>query len=68
MSYGVGGEDRFGYEVGTSVKFVEVNVNRKLERQGRLEATTIAEIEVTKRACTLFTTIQVLYFKFTQTC
>lgn len=48
MSYGVGGEDRFGYEVGTSVRFVEVNVNRKLERQGRLEATTVAEIEVTK--------------------
>ena len=68
MSYGVGGEDRFGYEVGTSVKFVEVNVNRKLERQGRLEATTVAEIKVTKRACALFATIQVPYFQFTQTC
>ena len=68
MSYGVGGEDRFGYEVGTSVKFVEVNVNRKLERQGRLEATTVAEIKVTKRACALFATIQVPYLQFTQTC
>jgi acyl-coenzyme A thioesterase 13 len=49
MSYGVGEEDSFGYKVGKAVRFVEVNVNKKLERQGRLEATTIAEVEVTKR-------------------
>lgn len=49
MCYGVGEEDCFGYKVGKAVKFTEVNVNRKLERQGRLEATTIAELEVTKR-------------------
>lgn len=50
MSYGVGDEeDGFGFKVGKAVKFVEVNVNKKLERQGRLEATTIAEIVVTKR-------------------
>ena len=49
MSYGVGEEDSFGYTVGNAVRFVEVNVNKKLERQGRLEATTIAEIVVTKR-------------------
>ncbi|KAF8800104.1 hypothetical protein BYT27DRAFT_7263253 [Phlegmacium glaucopus] len=48
MCYGVGEEDSFGYNVGKAVKFIEVNVNRKLERQGRLEATTIAEIVVTK--------------------
>jgi acyl-coenzyme A thioesterase 13 len=48
MSYGVGEEDSFGYRVGKAVRFVEVNVNKKLERQGRLEATTIAEIMVTK--------------------
>jgi len=49
MSYGVGDEeDGFGFKVGKAVKFVEVNVNKKLERQGRLEATTIAEIVVTK--------------------
>ncbi|KDR74657.1 hypothetical protein GALMADRAFT_70501 [Galerina marginata CBS 339.88] len=48
MCYGVGEEDCFGYKVGKAVRFTEVNVNRKLERQGRLEATTIAEIEVTK--------------------
>lgn len=49
MCYGVGEEDCFGYKVGKAVKFTKVNVNRKLERQGRLEATTIAELEVTKR-------------------
>jgi acyl-coenzyme A thioesterase 13 len=49
MSYGVGEEDNFGYKVGKAVRFVEVNVNKKLERQGRLEATTIAEVVVTKR-------------------
>jgi len=48
MSYGVGEEDSFGYKVGKAVRFVEVNVNKKLERQGRLEATTIAEVAVTK--------------------
>ncbi|TFK31518.1 HotDog domain-containing protein [Crucibulum laeve] len=48
IAYGVGEEDSFGHKVGRAVKFVEVNVNRKLERQGRLEATTIAELEVTK--------------------
>jgi len=49
MCYGVGQDDSFGYQVGKSVKFVEVNVNRKRDRNERLEATTIAEITVTKR-------------------
>uniref|UniRef100_A0A8H7XUL4 Thioesterase domain-containing protein n=1 Tax=Psilocybe cubensis TaxID=181762 RepID=A0A8H7XUL4_PSICU len=48
MTYGVGEEGSFGFKVGKSVKFTDVNVNRKMERQGRLEATTTAEIEVTK--------------------
>ena len=48
MAYGVGEQDSFGYRVGKAVRFVEVNVNKKLERQGRLESTTIAEIMVTK--------------------
>jgi len=48
MSYGVGEEDSFGCKVGKEVRFVEVSVNKKLERQGRLEATTIAEVVVTK--------------------
>ena len=49
MCYGVGQDDSFGYQVGKSVKFVEVNVNRKRDRNERLEATTIAEVTVTKR-------------------
>jgi acyl-coenzyme A thioesterase 13 len=49
MAYGVGEEDSFGFRVGRAVRFTEVNVNRKMERQGRLEATTTAEIEVVKR-------------------
>ncbi|TFK21009.1 hypothetical protein FA15DRAFT_99222 [Coprinopsis marcescibilis] len=48
IGYGVGDEDCFGYKVGRSVKFVEVSVRRKHDRHSRLEATTIAELEVTK--------------------
>ncbi|KAF8635674.1 hypothetical protein AX15_000300 [Amanita polypyramis BW_CC] len=48
MSYGVGGEDCFGHKVGKAVKFTRVNMERNLERQGRLSATTVAEVEVTK--------------------
>lgn len=47
-SYGVGGEDSFGHKVGKEVKFVDVNINRKLDRQERLEATTVAEVVVNK--------------------
>lgn len=53
MAYGVGEEDSFGARVGRAVRFTEVNVNRKLERHGRLEATTIAEVEVVKRMLSL---------------
>ena len=49
MSYGVGEADSFGYKVGKTVKFVEVNMNRLKDHSKRLEATTVAEIEVTKR-------------------
>ena len=52
MSYGVGETDSFGYKVGRSVKFIEVNVSRKIERNERLEAVTIAEMEVAKRQFT----------------
>ncbi|KAK7062764.1 hypothetical protein VNI00_000253 [Paramarasmius palmivorus] len=38
FSYGVGNENCFGYQVG-----------KELERQGRLEATTVAEVTVNKR-------------------
>ncbi|KAJ3746647.1 HotDog domain-containing protein [Lentinula detonsa] len=47
-SYGVGAEDCFGYKVGKEVKFVDVSINRKLDRQERLEATTVAEVVVNK--------------------
>lgn len=47
-SYGVGGEDSFGHKVGKEVKFVDVSIDRKLERQGRLEATTTADVTVNK--------------------
>lgn len=49
FSYGVGDEDCFGHQVGKAVKFVDVSVDRKQERQGRLEATTVAEVHVSKR-------------------
>ncbi|KAE9406608.1 hypothetical protein BT96DRAFT_987445 [Gymnopus androsaceus JB14] len=47
-SYGVGGEDSFGHKVGKEVKFIDVSIDRKLERQGRLEAMTTAEVIVNK--------------------
>ena len=53
FSYGVGDEDCFGHRVGKAVKFVEVNVHRKKERQDRLESTTVAEVLVTKSDYTI---------------
>ena len=49
FSYGVGDEQCFGYQVGKDVKFVDISIDRKLERQGRMEATTVAEVTVNKR-------------------
>jgi len=49
FSYGVGDEDSFGHRVGKAVKFVEVNIDTMEERQGRMEATTVAEVTVSKR-------------------
>lgn len=54
MSYGVGEPDSFGYKVGRAVKFIEVNVSRKIERNERLEAVTVAEMEVAKREPSCF--------------
>jgi acyl-coenzyme A thioesterase 13 len=48
ISYGVGNEDTFGYKVGKSVRFVDMSIHRNKGRNGRLEATTVAEIMVTK--------------------
>ncbi|KDQ58943.1 hypothetical protein JAAARDRAFT_33670 [Jaapia argillacea MUCL 33604] len=47
-SYGVGDEECFGYRVGRVVKFVEVNMQRSEEKRGRMEATTVAEVRVSK--------------------
>ena len=52
-SYGVGDEGSFAYTVGRAVKFVEVKVDRKEGRGGRLEATTVCEIVVCKGASCL---------------
>ena len=49
-SYGVGDEGSFAYTVGRAVKFVEVKVDRKEGRGGRLEATTVCEVVVGKGA------------------
>jgi acyl-coenzyme A thioesterase 13 len=49
FSYGVGDEDCFGHKVGKAVKFTEVNVDSQQGRQGRMEATTVAEVTVSKR-------------------
>ncbi|KAF5366126.1 hypothetical protein D9757_010941 [Collybiopsis confluens] len=46
FSYGVGeSEDTFGSKAGKAVRFVDVNI---IERHGRLEATTVAELMVSK--------------------
>lgn len=58
VSYGVGDEDSFGYQVGNAVKFVDVSIDRPLERNGRMEATTTAELVVTKRKVTFNSTIR----------
>ncbi|KAF7323869.1 4HBT domain-containing protein [Mycena kentingensis (nom. inval.)] len=47
-AYGVGAADVFGYKVGRSTHFVEMSVDPALERAGRMEAVTVAEVLVTK--------------------
>jgi len=48
MSYGVGNEDTFGYKVGKSVRFVDISIERNEGKKGKLEASTVAELIVTK--------------------
>jgi len=48
MAYGAGDENCFGHAVAKAVKFVDVNVSKSEEKQGRMEATTVAEVIVTK--------------------
>lgn len=47
-SYGVGDENTFGHSVGRAVKFRDVSIDRPSDRRGRVEATTVAEIVVSK--------------------
>ena len=47
-AYGVGDVDSFAYSVGRSIRLVEVNIDRRGEKW---EATTIAEVMVSKREC-----------------
>ena len=49
MHYGVGPQDAFGAQVGKALRFVDVSVQRRGNGE-RMEATTVAEVGVTKRA------------------
>jgi acyl-coenzyme A thioesterase 13 len=51
MSYGVGDEECFAYNVGKSVRFLDVSLRGNEERAGDLEARTVAEVIVTKSTC-----------------
>ncbi|KAI6025993.1 HotDog domain-containing protein [Pisolithus marmoratus] len=48
MAYGAGDESCFGHAVAKSVKFVDMSVSRCEEKHGRMDATTVAEVVVTK--------------------
>lgn len=50
-AYGVGSDDCFAHDVGKKVKFTNVDVDRKGKREGRVEATTVAEVVVDKCEC-----------------
>jgi acyl-coenzyme A thioesterase 13 len=52
-TYGVGGDDTFGSAVGRAVKFTNMTVGGREE--GRLEATVVCELTVTRR--TLITSL-----------
>ncbi|TFK53235.1 hypothetical protein OE88DRAFT_1711899 [Heliocybe sulcata] len=48
-AYGLGDEGCFGYAVGKDLRFVEVSIDRRQDKGGRMEATTVAEVDVTKK-------------------
>jgi acyl-coenzyme A thioesterase 13 len=48
MSYGVGDDGCFAHTVGKSVRFLDVSLRGNEEREGDLEARTVAEVIVTK--------------------
>ncbi|KAF7289912.1 4HBT domain-containing protein [Mycena indigotica] len=47
-SYGVGEPDVFGYGLGRATRFVQISVDPSVERGGRMEAVTVAEVTITK--------------------
>ncbi|KAG2134115.1 HotDog domain-containing protein [Suillus clintonianus] len=48
IAYGAGDEHCFGHHVAKAVKFVDISAHESHEKQGRMEATTISEIVVSK--------------------
>ncbi|KAG1773614.1 HotDog domain-containing protein [Suillus placidus] len=48
IAYGAGDEHCFGHSVAKAVKFVDISAHESHEKQGRMEATTVAEILVSK--------------------
>ncbi|KAG0708099.1 HotDog domain-containing protein [Suillus ampliporus] len=48
IAYGAGDEHCFGHSVAKAVKFVDISVYGSHEKQSRMEATTVAEIVVSK--------------------
>ncbi|KAG2057953.1 hypothetical protein BDR06DRAFT_1004642 [Suillus hirtellus] len=47
-AYGAGDEHCFGHSVAKAVKFIDISAHESHEKQGRMEATTIAEVIVSK--------------------
>ncbi|EGO01006.1 hypothetical protein SERLA73DRAFT_51712 [Serpula lacrymans var. lacrymans S7.3] len=48
VAYGAGDEQCFGHTVAKSVKFIDISVEENSDKKGRMEATTVAEVIVTK--------------------
>ncbi|KAJ8585249.1 hypothetical protein M405DRAFT_822088 [Rhizopogon salebrosus TDB-379] len=48
IAYGAGDEHCFGHSVAKAVKFVDISAQESHEKRGRMEATTVAEIVVSK--------------------
>ncbi|KAG1852322.1 hypothetical protein C8R48DRAFT_611794, partial [Suillus tomentosus] len=48
IAYGAGDEHCFGHSVSKAVKFIDISAHESHEKQGRMEATTIAEVIVSK--------------------
>jgi len=48
IAYGAGDEHCFGHSVAKAVKFVDISAREGEDKQGRMEATTIAEVIVSK--------------------